>query len=52
MGKIMIIDEKMNSVVIDTNEYTLKTLGIKQDMIQQSNSRRQLNIKLTEFLEK
>ena len=47
----MIIDSKMNSVIIESNQHTLKALGIKQENVIKHNSRRQLNLEITRFIE-
>ena len=51
MGKIMIIDEKMNSVVIEASELTLKMLRIKKEDVKNHRSMRQLQIELKSFIE-
>lgn len=50
MGKVIIIDEKMNSVIVDIDSNTLKLLGIKQDDIIKHKSRRKLLIDLDNFI--
>lgn len=51
MSKIMIIDGKMNSVVIESNQHTLKALGIKPENVKNHKSRRQLNNEITQFID-
>lgn len=50
MSKIMIIDEKMNSVIIESNQHTLKALGIKQEDVKKHKSRRQLILDINSFI--
>lgn len=50
MSKIMIIDAKMNSVVIESNQHSLKLLGIKPENVKKNKSRRQLNLEITNFI--
>lgn len=50
MSKIMIIDEKKNSVVIDVSPQILKMIGVKQEEIKKHKSRRQLILEMDEFL--
>ena len=51
MSKIMIIDEKMNSVVIDVTPQMLRVIGIKPELIKKHKSRRQLVIDIDRFLQ-
>ena len=50
IGKVIIIDEKMNSVQIELNETILKNIGVIAENVKKHKSRRQLNIEITEFL--
>ena len=49
MSKIMIIDEKRNSVIIDVTPQVLKMIGVKPDEIKKHTSRRQLILEMDEF---
>ena len=48
----MIIDSKLNSVIINVDSNTLKLLGIKPDDIVKHKSKRQLMLDINGFLEK
>lgn len=50
MSKLMIIDSKMNSVVIEADSNTLKLLGIKPDDVVKHKSKRKLLIDLENFI--
>lgn len=50
LDKVIIIDKKMNTVVVEVNPMILKSLGIKQDDVKKHKSRRQLDIEITDFL--
>ena len=50
LSRIMIIDEKKNSVIIDVSPQTLKMIGVKQEEIKKHKSRRQLILEMDEFL--
>lgn len=51
MSKILIIDEKMNSVIIDASRQTLQMLNINQEDIKKHKSKRQLHIEIELFIE-
>ena len=51
MGKILLIDEKMNTVEIEVNQTILKNLGINSGNVKHHKSRRQLNNEITKYLE-
>lgn len=51
MSKIMIIDEKMNSVVIEVSPQSLRAIGVKPEDIKKHKSRRQLVIDIDRFLQ-
>ena len=50
MGKLLIIDEMKRSVIIESNSYTLRTLGIKREDIKHHKSFRQLNNEIKLFI--
>lgn len=52
MSKIILIDSKMNSTVIDVTPQTLRMLGIKPEDIKKHKSRRQLLMTLDDFIKK
>lgn len=51
MSKVLIIDEKMNSVEVDITPQTLKMLGVKKEDVKHHKSRRQLNLEISLFIE-
>ena len=51
MGKILLIDEKMNTVEIEVNQTILKNLGLNSGNVKHHKSRRQLNNEITKYLE-
>lgn len=52
MSKILIIDSKLNSVIVEITPQQLKMLGIKPENVVKHRSRRQLLLDLDEFLKK
>lgn len=51
MSKVIIIDEKKNSVIVDFTPQTLKMLGIKPEDVKKHKSMRQLTKELNSFIE-
>ena len=52
MSKIMLIDEKMNTTVIELSPQQLQILGVKAENIKKHTSRRQLIFEMDRFIRK
>lgn len=50
MSKVMIIDEKRNTVVVEVNPQILKGLGVKPEDVKKHSSRRQLIFEMDAFI--
>ena len=50
MSKILIIDEKLNSVVIDITPQTIQMLKINQEEIKRHKSKRQIHLEVDLFI--
>lgn len=48
--KLMIIDEKMNSVIVEINSLQFRSMGIDLSNIKSHSGKRDLNITITEYL--
>lgn len=50
--KLIIIDEKMNSVEVEINSLQYKSMGLDLSKVKKHEKKRDLNMTITEFLEK
>jgi hypothetical protein len=50
MIKLLLIDEKKNSIVVDLSESQFTSLGIDKDNIKEHSKRSDLNQTVTDFL--
>lgn len=51
MNRIIIIDEKLNSVEIEVNANMLKLIGVNPENVKKHKSRRQLFLELSKYLD-
>ena len=49
---LMVIDEKMNSVILDLEPWQFKQLAIKPEQVVKHKSKRALQMDITEFISK
>ena len=50
--RLMVIDEKMNSVILDLEQWQFKQLAIKPENVVKHKSKRALQMDITEFISK
>ena len=51
MNRIIIIDEKLNSVEIEVNANMLKLIGVNPENVKKHKSRRQLFLEISKYLD-
>jgi len=51
LSRIIIVDEKMNTVEIEVNANMLKLIGVNPEEVKKHKSRRQLFIELSKYLD-